>query len=152
MDSFHLYFIDLQVNLSEQNFLFFYQRLIIYFNQTTHLAFPNSASTISNFPVQITLVSSNSILDTLQISLIYITNEFGLKIDPCGTPHMICCREDLIPPIWTNGTNHFHGKKRTLNDLESYTANIKYKNTASYMHYCVDQRWINSHFASHNGC
>ena len=44
--------------------------------------------------LMITVVSSaynmqNNILDTLQMAFMYIMNDRGSRIDPCGIPHLI---------------------------------------------------------------
>ena len=33
--------------------------------------------------------------ETLQMSLMYKRNNFGPKIDPCGTPHIVCISLDI---------------------------------------------------------
>lgn len=68
-----------------------------------------------------------------KISLIYSVNEVGPKMDPCGTPHVISCREDLTLPIWMNWTIILMGK-RALIDLKSLTTNTKYNSTAIYIY------------------
>ena len=42
---------------------------------------------------------NSKMLDTLQMSLRYKLNNVGQRIEPCGTPHRILSREDLVPLI-----------------------------------------------------